>query len=243
MVFLNLCVKYKVDGIAITFGWWFHYPSHCEAMLGFTLGLIKVAALEKSYCSWARGDHPRASRLSWSTCTGRVYEGKSVLKEKLLFFCLRITLGIWTSISANVFLCSAPRPTGTMFPRLVTLPHPVSSWPWERSQWTDSSASSCAPGWASLSKAWPEQPRETAALTLPSTLGTCYLCSHGRETAITTNADEERGPKTSRKKPFTQILPSAPHQPSYKQLHWTASTQKWQEFENGGRAHVVAAMK
>uniref|UniRef100_A0A0G2JZG4 Nuclear receptor coactivator n=1 Tax=Rattus norvegicus TaxID=10116 RepID=A0A0G2JZG4_RAT len=37
--------------------------------------------------------------------------------------------------------------------------------------------------------------------------------------AIRTNADEEHGLKTSRKKPFPQVLPSASHRPWYKQLH------------------------
>lgn len=136
-------------------------------MYGFTLGLIKVAPLEKSYCSWARGGHPRVARLSWSKCTGHLDEGKSVLKENLLFFFffgLRITLGIWISISANVFLCSAPRLIGTMLPPcLVTLLHPFSSCPHPHlhlkkgaSELTLVLAVVLLTGQVSLIKVWPE---------------------------------------------------------------------------------------
>lgn len=142
--------------------------------------------------------------------------------KKISSFCLRITLGIWISISANVFLCSAPRPSScySATSRLTLAPQ-------ERSQQTDSSASSSATGWESLSKHGQRGQGRPPVLTLPTpglwattlTFCTSYLCSHGREKAIRTNADEEHGLKTSRKKPFPQVLPSASHRPWYKQLH------------------------
>lgn len=80
------------------------------------------------------------------------------------FFGLRITLGIWISISANVFLCSAPRLIGTMLPPcLVTLLHPFSSCPHPHlhlkkgaSELTLVLAVVLLTGQVSLIKVWPE---------------------------------------------------------------------------------------
>lgn len=104
------------------------------------------------------------SRLSWSKYTGRLCEGKSVLKENLLFFLSQNNFG---NLNFHQCKCVSLFCSETNWYHVTPLScysatsHPISSWPRERSQRTESSASSCAPGRASLSKAWPERLRET----------------------------------------------------------------------------------
>lgn len=88
--------------------------------------------------------------------------------------------------------------------------------------WTDSSARSPATGrraWARHRERGQGSPPMLTLICIPPglrttlTFCTSSLCSHSREKAIRTNADEEHGLKTSRKKPFPQVLPSASHHP------------------------------
>lgn len=108
--------------------------------------------------------HRWKSNSSWADQSTQAACMKGNQRSKKISFCLRITLGIWISISANVFLCSAPRPSScySATSRLILAPQ-------ERSQQTDSSASSSATGWESLSKHGQRGQGRPPVLTLPDT--------------------------------------------------------------------------
>lgn len=104
-------------------------------------GTHQSGSARRSYSSWARADHPRVSQAACRK------GNQSSLKANLLFLSQNDFGNLNFHQCKYKFLCSALRLIGTMFSRcLVTLPHPVSPWPRERGQQTDSSARSSATG-------------------------------------------------------------------------------------------------
>lgn len=183
-------------------------------------GTHQSGSARRSYSSWARADYPRVSQAACRK------GNQNSIKENLLFLSQNDFGNLNFHQCKYKFLCSALRLIGTMFSHcLVTLPHPVSPWPRERGQQTDSSARSSATGRRAWARPCERGQGSPPALTLICIVGlqttiltfcTSSLCSQSRGKAIRTNADEEHGLKTSRKKPFPQVLPSASHHPNFK---------------------------
>lgn len=134
---------------------WHRWKRAIVAELGETTPECPGSADQSTQAAWMKGNQ----------CSKKI--------SFFFFFCLRITLGIWISISANVFLCSAPRLIGTMLPPcLVTLLHPFSFCPHPHphlhlkkgaSELTLVLAVVLQAGRASLIKVWPEAEGDSLA--------------------------------------------------------------------------------